>query len=169
MTVGSGDRATLRKQFEEVAADLWMLLAEVTDADWNRGNTGTRWTVGELVFHVYSGVLEFLPREIAAARAGKDFLNPPAFLNPIAEPLAFIVGRFMARNASLGAFRQRFQGDLAAALGAFDSITDDEWGRGAHFYGEGFRSMEDLVRLRRPHFNEHAAQIRRALKRKSAV
>jgi hypothetical protein len=157
------DRASLRNEFEQVAESLRHLLAQLSDADWKRQSMGTRWTIGELTYHLYASVLEIFPREIAAVRAGKDFLNPPAFLSPVAQPLAFVIGRLLARRVTLAGLRLRFEHDLTAALDAFDSIADHEWPTGARFYGEGFRSIEALVRVRRPHFDEHAAQIRAAL------
>jgi hypothetical protein len=48
---------------------------------------------------------------------------------------------------------------MAAVIAALHDIRDEDWTKGANFYGEGFYSIEDLFHTPRDHFNEHAAAI----------
>ena len=159
---GRVDRVAFRHELETVFGELGDLLNEISDDDWAHKNTGTNWTLGEVAYHVYASVLSYYPREVECARTGKDLFNPPAVLAPIMGTITYYVFRRQARTSSALSLRTAFVGDVAAALRAFDSITEEEWHKGAHFYGEGFRSQEDLVRLKRRHFEEHAGQIRGA-------
>ena len=104
--------------------------------------------------------VEQLPREIAAARAGRGMFNMPRWLR---DPLSLVYTRWIARRTTLQSAANRY----AAALGAVDAllgtIQDDEWQRGARFYGERFYSVEDLCHTPAQHLIEHRPTIEHLL------
>jgi hypothetical protein len=44
-------------------------------------------------------------------------------------------------------------------MATLEGIRDNEWGRGAHCYGEGYKTVLDLCMIANAHFQEHAAQV----------
>ncbi len=128
------DVAALRAELAHTQTAFEAMLAVLSPAVWRRTGPASAWSVGEVVTHLIWSV-EQLPREIAAARAGRGMFNMPRWLR---DPLSLVYTRWIARRTTLQSAANRY----AAALGAVDAllgtIQDDEWPRGARFYGERF-------------------------------
>jgi hypothetical protein len=76
---------------------------------------------------------------------------------PIADTLSYWLIRWIARTATPEAIGQRYDRAIDAALQTLATIHDDEWQRGADFYGEGFHTIEDLFHGVASHFKEHTS------------
>ena len=48
---------------------------------------------------------------------------------------------------------------VTAMLETIEGMRDDEWGRGANWFGAGYKTVLDLCQMLPSHFQEHAAQI----------
>src|SRR3954453_1291736 len=50
--INAVDRASLHREMEDVRLEIRWLLSSVTTEDLRRGTRGTRWTNGELLYHI---------------------------------------------------------------------------------------------------------------------
>ncbi len=165
MTTTPSVREELRAELAATRAAFHGLLSSLSDADWRRVTNNPAWSVGHLLHHfVWS--LELLPREVASARRNKGMFNLPPFLR---DPLNSAVTRFGARNQSLDTVARRYDAAYAAALQTLDGVRDDEWRRGAQFWGEGFIDIEALFRSHARHFAEHGQDIAAAIQQTLAA
>ena len=97
-----------------------------------------------------------MPREVASARQGKGMFNFPRFVR---DPLAALYTRLGARRESLATITRRYDTAHAATLRTLDEVRDDEWQRGAPFWGEGFITIEGLFRAQSRHLMEHRGDV----------
>ncbi len=165
MTTTPSVREELGAELAATRAAFHDLLSSLSDADWRRATNNPAWSVGHLLHHfVWS--LELLPREVASARRDKGMFNLPPFLR---DPLNSAVTRFGARNQSLSTVARRYDAAYTAALRSLDGVRDDEWRRGARFWGEGFIDIEGLFRSHTRHFAEHGQDIAAAVRRTQAT
>ncbi len=137
------------------------LFSCVSDADWRRHSANPGWTVGEVLTHL-TWSLEQVPREVESARRGRGMYNLPRLVR---DPLSTVVTRMLARRYTLRRLARQYDAAYAAALHTLDGVGDDEWRRGASFYGEGFRDIEALFREQARHLEEHGRDIRAVLLR----
>ena len=148
-------REALRAELAATRAAFHELLAGLADADWRRRTANPAWTVGHLLHHL-TWSLEMLPREVASARRGQGMYNfPPA----VRDRLSATITRLGASRQSLRSVARRYDDAYAAALRALETVRDDEWGRGAPFWGEGFIDIAGLFRAQALHLAEHGADI----------
>jgi hypothetical protein len=159
MTTAVGDRESIRAELAATRDVFHQLLDGFSAADWRRPTANPAWTVGDLLHHLVSS-LELLPAEVAHARQGKGMYNLPPFLR---DPLNATITRLGARRQSLPLIAQRYDVAYAAALRTLDEVQDDEWRRGARFWGEGFLDIEGLFRAQAHHFAEHGSALAAAL------
>jgi DinB family protein len=152
------DRAALRARLEETSLSFHALVESLTDQAWQRKSAATAWTVGEVLTHVANG-LAHAPTAIEHARRGKAYLNLPTFLNWLTPP----INRWQVTRRARGQTREMLLAQYDAAhramMTAIEGIRDDEWSRGAHCFGEGYKTILDLCLLPPQHFQEHAAQL----------
>jgi len=150
------DRTAIRAELESVQAAFHQLVDSLSDADWRRKSPSSDWTIGEVLVHL-TWSLEYLPREVAQAALGKGMFNnlPKA----IADPASLYYIRWLARKANRDNIVQRYDAAMAAVIAALDTVRDEDWGKGAKFYGEGFYSIEDLFHTPLDHFREHSVGI----------
>ena len=158
-TTGPSCRTELRAELIATQVAVQQLFAAVSAADWPRRSANPAWTIGEVLAHL-TWSLEQLPREVERARQGRGLYNLPPRLR---DPLNVLVTRLYARRHPQQALAQRYVAASAAALQTLEGIGDDEWGRGANFWGEGFHDIEALFRAQARHLAEHAEDIRQAL------
>lgn len=159
MVTAPVDREAIRAELAATRTAFHDLVDTLSPEDWGRSTNNPAWTVGHLLDHLVSS-LELLPREVAHARQGKGMYNLPPFLR---DRLSAWLTRWSARRESLSTVAQRYDQAYAAALQALDQVQDDEWQRGAQFWGEGFLDIEGLFRAQARHFAEHSADIAAAL------
>jgi len=156
------DRAAIRAEMNASRQAFHALLNAVPPEDWRRKSLATAFTVAELFEHIVHG-LELIPEEVEAIRKGKNYLNFPSWFT---GKISLLMTRRAARNATPQSIAERYDAAHAEALRLLDTVRDDEWRKGAHFFGEGYWTMEFIFRgVVSQHFEEHAAQIRETLRR----
>jgi uncharacterized protein (TIGR03083 family) len=165
MATASTAREEIRAELEATRAALLELLASLSDADWRRPTSNPAWAVGDLLHHLVWS-LEQLPREVASARRGKGMFNLPPFLR---DRLSALYTRFGARQQSLPTIALRYDAAYTAVMQTLEEVRDDEWQRGAPFWGEGFISIEGLFRAQAHHLAEHRRDILAAVQRTATV
>jgi hypothetical protein len=155
------DRAALRAQLEETRLAFHALGESLPDEEWDSKHTSTGWTVRELISHIVDG-LAHTPDAIDHARRGKPFLNLPPVLNWLTAPINFWLSKWKARGQTRQTVLARYDAAHQALLNKIQRIRDDEWSRGAHCYGDGYKTVLDLCVLPNRHLQEHAAQLLRS-------
>lgn len=154
---GAARAEELRREMEQTRAAFHALLAEVAAARWREKSPTTEWSVGEVFVHL-TWALEYLPKEVEAAREGRGMFNMP---NWVGAPLSFWYVRWLARSATPASLSQRYDSAMERVIRLLDTIPDDDWSKGADFYGEGFHSVEDLLHSVAKHFGDHTAGMAR--------
>ncbi|HEY8745778.1 MAG TPA: DinB family protein [Chloroflexota bacterium] len=158
-TVTKPDVAAIREALARTQGEFQALLASLAPGDWRRKAAASAWSVGELIAHLTWSV-EQLPREITAARRGNGMFNMPAWLR---DPLSLIYTRWLARGYDPQSAAQRYAAAIMAVDALLDTVGDDDWQRGARFYGERFYSVADLCQTPSQHLAEHQLTIKRML------
>lgn len=153
--------AELQAELEAMSSNFHALLTEIPAEELRRPSFGTRWTNGELLAHAVAS-LELVPREIACARSGKGLYNYPSWF---LAPVNYLMIKRSARGATTESLGRRFDVALDRARVVLDGVRDDEWRKGANFWGEGFRDIEGLFKIIPEHFAEHSSQVLRAIGR----
>ena len=152
------DRTVLRRQLEETRSAFHILVESLTDADWHRKTRSTAWTIGEVLTH-FANALAGTPEAIEHVRQGKNYLNPPPFLNWLGHLINRRLAQQSARSQTRASILAWYDKAYTAMLATVEGIGDDEWGRGAHCFGAGYKTVLDLYQMLPSHFQEHAAQI----------
>ncbi|MBI5877680.1 MAG: maleylpyruvate isomerase N-terminal domain-containing protein [Chloroflexi bacterium] len=154
------DRAALRAEWEAMRTDFHALVDTLTDSQWRQPSVSTGWTNGELLTHFVISI-GLLPRQVDSARKGANLGNMPGGL---LHTGSYWLTRLTAMRLKRDGLKQRFERDYAAGLLLLDGIHDDEWSKGAEFFGSGFWDMETVCRRPVEHWREHGAQVRLAAK-----
>ena len=152
------DRIVLRRQLEETRSALHDVVEQLSDADWHRKTSSTAWTIGEVLAHL-TYTLAHTPEAIEHVRQGKNYLNPPSFLNWLGHLINRRLAQQSARSQTRASILAWYDKAYTAMLATVEGIGDDEWGRGAHCFGAGYKTVLDLCQMLPSHFQEHAAQI----------
>jgi hypothetical protein len=148
-------RLDLQAELAATRAAVQRILAGMSDADWRRRSANPTWTVGQVLTHL-TWSLEHVPREVEGARKGRGMYNLPPILF---GPLNMLATRLVARRYTRQTLAQHYDAAYAAALRTLEGVGDDEWRRGAHFFGEGFKDIEELFRGQARHLAEHGRDI----------
>ncbi len=154
------DPPALCTRLEETRLAFHALVESLSDEEWDSEHTSASWTVRELISHIVDG-LAHTPDAIDHARRGKPFLNLPPFLNWLTAPINFWLSKWKARGQTRQTILARYDAAHQALLNKIQRIRDDEWSRGAHCYGDGYKTVLDLCVLPNRHLEEHAAQLLR--------
>ncbi len=80
--------------------------------------------------------------------------NYPAW---IADPGSYWMNRWNARGQTRESVVRRYDTAIDAVLTVLEGVEDDEWERGANFYGHGYYTIEGLFHTPAQHLCEHAA------------
>ena len=155
------DRTALRARLEETRLAYHTLVEELSDEEWDSKHTATAWTVRELMSHMVDG-LAHTPDAIDHVRRGKPFLNLPPVLNGLGHSSNYWLSKWKARGQTRQTVLARYDAAHQALLNKLERLRDDEWSRGAHCYGEGYKTVLDLCVLPNRHLQEHAAQLLRS-------
>src|ERR1051326_8429361 len=157
-SIAIADRTVLRSQLEETRCAFHALVEQLTDADWHRKTSSTAWTIGEVLTHL-TYTLAHTPDAIEHVRQGKNYLNPPSFLNWLGHLINRRLAQQNARSQNRASILVWYDKAHTAMLAAVEGMRDDEWGRGAYCFGAGYKTILDLCQMLPGHFQEHAAQI----------
>ncbi len=152
------DRTVLRRQLEETRSAFYTVVESLTDADWHRKTSSTAWTIGEVLTHL-ADALAGTPEAIEHVRLGKNYLNPPSFLSWLGPLINRRLVKQSARSQTRVSILARYDKAHTVMVATVEGIQDDEWGRGAHCFGAGYKTILDLCQTLPSHFQEHAAQI----------
>lgn len=152
------DRDAIRTELYAMRDEFHALLDEAQDV-WNQQTPSTRWTVRHIFGHLLSDVKD-MPEMVERASAGDDFLNLPSL---VVHPLNYLHTRVVSRGETPQSVAEKYDEYFEEALAALDEVEDNEWDRGANFFDAGYWTVEDVFRNAPAHFEEHAAQIRKAI------
>ena len=152
------DRTVLCRQLEETRFAFHDVVEQLSDADWHRNTSSTAWTIGEVLTHL-TYTLAHTPEAIEHVRQGKNYLNPPSFLNWLGHLINRRLAQQSARSQTRTSILARYDKAHTAMLATVEGMRDDEWGRGASCFGAGYQTILDLCQMLPTHFQEHAAQI----------
>lgn len=155
------DVAAIQAELAQTQAAFAVLVASLRPGDWRHKRAAGAWSVGELIAHLTWSV-EQLPREIMAARRGKGMFNMPVWLR---DPLSSAYTRWLARGYTEQTATRRYAAAMSALDALLVTVREDEWQRGARFYGERFYSVEDLCHTPSQHLAEHRRTISALLDR----
>ncbi len=153
--------AAIQEELVQTQAAFQSLLISISPGEWRRKGRGSAWSVGEMIAHLTWSV-EQLPREIMAARRGKGMFNMPGWLR---DPLSFAYTRWLSRGYTPHSAGQRYMAAIVAVGALIKTVGNDEWQRGARFYGERFYTVEDLCHTPAQHLAEHRSTIDQILGR----
>lgn len=153
------NRIALRVGLERLRADFERLVDDVSDTNWGQRSRNTSWSNGEVLAHLLQN-LTYLPRTVEHARRGKNLLNwSPA----IRDPINFLLVKRLGMRYRRSTLKAAYGRAVEAALAVLDGVRDDEWHLGAHFFGAGFRDIEQLFRGQIEHFAAHETDVRAAI------
>ena len=152
------DRTVLCSQLEEIRSAFHVVVETLTDADWHRKTSATAWTIGEVLTHL-AYTLAHTPEAIEHVRQGKNYLNPPSFLNWLGHLINRRLAQKSARSQNRASILAWYDKAHTAMVTTVEGIGDNEWGRGAHCFGSGYKTVLDLCQMLPSHFQEHMAQI----------
>ena len=155
----TASKAQLRGDLERTRDEFRSLVQSLSEADLKRKRPGSPWSVGSLLAHLVAS-MEILPREFSAARKGRNFMAlPPWLFNPIRMGTA----RLLTTGQTRAKLVRRYDAACTRVLQALDTVREDEWQRGGHFYDEGYWTVQTIFETQPRHFQEHAAEIRRII------
>lgn len=149
------DRETLRTQILAAQTGFHSAINGLTDSDLSNPTRNPAWTVGAILVHLVSS-LEMVPREVEHARRYKGMYNMPRFIRDRGNA---ILTRRAARGQTVDSLRRRYDAAVTSALATLDAVPDDEFGRGADFWGEGFRDVASLFAAAGEHLSEHGPDL----------
>lgn len=149
-------RAAIATELEATRASFHDLLAAVSNTEWNHKSPSSEWTVKEVFAHL-TWALEYLPEEVNRARRSQGMFNLP---KRVSDTLSFWYMRWLARTATPASIARRYDTAMDASIALLETIPDEDWERGADFYGEGFHSVQDLFHIPAHHLNEHTFEMR---------
>lgn len=154
-------RALIRAELAATHAALHHLLAGLNDTEWRQPSGDPAWTVGEQLAQA-ADALALVPRSVAAARTGRDFSPPPA--RGVTRAINTRTTRQMVRHATPESVRIKYDAAYAAVMAALDAVVDEDWERGATFFGE-YQTVADVFRRVPADFERQAAAIAQGLGR----
>src|SRR5215208_628334 len=150
---GSEDRDAILAELEQTRRSYHELLGSLTDVEWRRKSRNPAWSVGQLMWHLASGI-KFSADGVERSKNGKGF-NPPGFL---VNPMNTMMTKFGARKATKDSVAQDYDAGHQKILVALDAVGDDDWKKGAKFFGQPM-TVEDQLHSVKQHFDEHNADI----------
>ncbi len=148
-------RAAIRAELEATHAAYHHLLAGLDEADWRRPSGDPAWTVGEQLAQA-AEELALVPRTVAAARTGRDFNPPPA--RGVTQAINARTARTLARQVTRQTVGAKYDAGYAAVCAALDAVAEEDWERGATFFGD-YQTVADVFRRVKADFERHAAAV----------
>ncbi len=155
----SAQRVAVRTELEATREAFHTLLSELSDDDWQRQCPDSEWTVRETLAHVVRS-MNFFSGQIDRARKGRGI--PRVLPSFIVNRINTSMTRRNARNTTPQLLAQQYDTAHAQLLKTLETVQDDEWTKGASFFGQ-YVTIADIFHSPTRHFNEHAAQVRQAV------
>jgi hypothetical protein len=166
------DRQVVRDEMEQARQTFHDLLGSATVSDLSRPSNGTKWTNGQLLFHMLFGYLIVVRLLVLVKIFGR---LPDSFSRAFAGALEASTGPFHVINywGSIGGPRllgyagmgRRFDRVVAKLLHHLDGESDSELSRGMHYptswdpYFKAYMTLEDVYRYPTQHFEHHHRQL----------
>ena len=166
------DRQVVRDEMEQARQTFHRLLDSASVAGLSRPSNGTKWTNGQLLFHMLFGYL-IVVRLLVLVRIfgrlpdgfGRVFagaLEASAKLFHVINYLGSAGGPRLLGYAGMG---RRFDRVIAKLLRHLDRESDSELSRGMHYptswdpYFKTYMTMTDVYRYPTQHFEHHRRQL----------
>jgi hypothetical protein len=166
------DRQAVRDEMERARQTFHHLLDTATVAELSRPSNGTKWTNGQLLFHMLFGYLIVVRLLVLVRIFGR---LPDRFSRVFASALEASTKPFHVINylGSLGGPRLlgytgmggRFDKVIAKLLRRLDRESDSELARGMHYptswdpYFKAYMTLADIYRYPTQHFEHHRRQL----------
>jgi hypothetical protein len=166
------DRQAVRDEMEQARQTFHHLLDTATVAELTRPSNGTKWTNGQLLFHMLFGYLIIVQLLVLVRFFGR---LPDGFSRVLASALEASTRPFHAINyfGSLGGPRllgyagmgRRFDRVIAKLLRRLDQESDSALSRGMHYptswdpYFKEYMTLADIYRYPTQHFEHHRRQL----------
>ena len=170
--VHPADRAAIHEELDRVRADLHQLVAGAAPSDLRRRTDGTRWTNGQMLWHMAFGYLlvcRLLPLVRLFGRLPDSFSRRfAATLNAGTRP--FHVINYLGSCGGALIFRgprltRRLDATIARLHRRLDAESEETLGRRMHFpvgWDPFFRdtmTLEQLYRYGTEHYDLHRGQL----------
>ena len=79
--------------------------------------------------------------------------------NWLTAPINLLLSKWSARGQTRQTILARYDAAHRALVTTIEGIHEDEWGRGAHCFGDGYKTVLDLRDIPNRHLQEHTAQF----------
>jgi uncharacterized protein (TIGR03083 family) len=154
----AGNRKTAaRRDLTDAQANLLAVLDRIGPDDWSRPSPNEGWTVRDLLCHVATAEVGFVPslKKMAAGGGGV----PDDF-----DPNRWNAGQLRRRaEASVGELRADLESAHKAMLALLNELDDAALDQTGRLSSGGVGSLEDAFRLVARHKRSHTADIAAAL------
>jgi len=166
------DRPNIHAELERVRADLHHLVAHATATDLHRRTNGTRWTNGQLLWHMAFGYLlvrRLLPLVRLFGRLPDRFSRSfAAALNTATRPfhhinyLGGVAGALVFRGPRL---TRQLDHTIDRLHRSLDAQTDEALARRMHFpvgwdpFFHGTMTLEQVYHYATEHYDFHRSQL----------
>lgn len=166
------DRQVVREEMEQARQTFHHLLDSATVAELSRPSHGTKWTNGQLLFHMLLGYLVVvrllvlvrifgrLPKGVSRVFVGALEASTRPF-NAI-NYFGSVAGPRLLGYAGMG---QRFDHVIAHLIRELDAESDAELSRGMHYptswdpYFKPYMTLADIYHYPTQHFEHHRRQL----------
>jgi hypothetical protein len=166
------DRASIHAELERVRTDLHQLVSRATPDDLRRRTNGTRWTNGQMLWHMAFGYL-IVRRLLPLVRLLRQLPDPfsrtfAATLNAGTRPFHHInyagavVGALVFHGPRL---TRQFDRTIDRLHRRLDAESDAAMARGMHFpvdwdpFFQETMTLEQVYRYATQHYDFHRAQL----------
>jgi hypothetical protein len=166
------DRQVVRDEMEQARQTFHRLLESATVGELSRPSNGTKWTNGQLLFHMLFGYLIVvrllvlvrifgrLPDGVSRAFAGALEVSTRPF--HVINYLGSVGGPRLLGYEGMG---RRFDQVVATLIRHLDRESEAELLRGMHYptswdpYFKAYMTLEDVYRYPTQHFEHHRRQL----------
>jgi len=166
------DRQVVHEEMEQARRKFHRLLDSATVAELSRPSNGTKWTNGQLLFHMLFGymivvrllvlvrIFGRLPDSVSRAFAGALEASTRPF--HVINYFGSVGGTRLLGYAGMG---QRFDRVVATLLRHLDQERTSELSRGMHYptswdpYFKSYMTLADVYRYPTQHFEHHRRQL----------
>ena len=166
------DRQVVRDEMEQAGQTFHRLLDSATVAELSRPSNGTKWTNGQLLFHMLFGYLVVVRLMVlvrifgrlpdGASRAFARALEASTRPFHVINYLGSVVGPRLLGYDGLG---RRFDRVVRKLTRRLDREKEAELSRGMHYptswdpYFQAFMTLADVYRYPTQHFEHHRRQL----------
>lgn len=149
----------LQAELENARRTFLVLLAEVSEEDWQRPSRSTRWTIGEIFCHITGYLDSMLPVGLDNARKGK---NMPKLPQTLGNFLNYMITRRYSRKFSRRTIGDHYELVHTRALELLAGVQPDEWSKSTYL-PMGKLNVTQLFEYHCKHVQLHSQDIRNGL------